>query len=120
MKALKSQYKEASKEVRISLAQLTSIFQKQIRVLHLAERRQRERACKRAAFIINPFKFTKELLGQKSSGRLVCSKEEINQHLKQTYSDPEREQELVECAVLIDPPELDVQFNMSQLKPKKV
>eukprot|EP00064_Thunnus_orientalis_P001631 superscaffoldBa00000112_g1634 len=40
--------------------------------------------------------FTKELLGQKRSGKLVCSQEDMDQHLKKTHSDLEREQELGE------------------------
>ncbi|KAJ8364106.1 hypothetical protein SKAU_G00129370 [Synaphobranchus kaupii] len=68
MKVLNSQYKEAREEERIGLAQLMCILRKKIRVLCRAEwhRRwqRRERARKRAAFIANLFKFTKELLGR--------------------------------------------------------
>ena len=42
-----------------------------------------------AAFIENPFGFTKKLLGQKSDGNLVCSNEELELHLQNTY--PSRE-----------------------------
>ncbi|KAK0151167.1 hypothetical protein N1851_007647 [Merluccius polli] len=90
----KRAYKAA--EERTGLAQLMCILRKNIRVLRRAEwhrRRRRERARKRAAFIANPFKFTKDLLGQKHSGKLASSQEDIDQHLKQTYSDPAREQE---------------------------
>ncbi|KAJ8333608.1 hypothetical protein SKAU_G00416160 [Synaphobranchus kaupii] len=67
-KALKSQYKEAGEKDRNGLAQLMCILRKKIRVLRRAEwhrRQHRKRARKHAAFIANPFKFTKELLGQK-------------------------------------------------------
>ncbi|KAJ8010015.1 hypothetical protein DPEC_G00070580 [Dallia pectoralis] len=83
-------------------------------------RRRRERARKRAAFIANPFKFTKDLLGQKRSGQLACSQEEIEHHLKETYSDPLREQELGECSTLINPPGPSVQFNMAELQLNEV
>ncbi|XP_062283087.1 uncharacterized protein LOC133987658 [Scomber scombrus] len=119
MKALKSQYKAAGEEERTGLAQLMCILRKNIRVLRRAEwhrRRRRERARKHAAFIANPFKFTKDLLGQKRSGKLASSQEDIDQHLKQTYSDPAREQELGECNTLIEPPEPDMQFDMSELQ----
>ncbi|XP_051969484.1 LOW QUALITY PROTEIN: uncharacterized protein LOC127634119 [Xyrauchen texanus] len=122
MKILKRQYRQAGKEERIGLAQLMSILRKKIRILRQAEwhrRRRRERARKRVAFIANPFKFTKELLGQKCSGQLICSQEEID-HLKETYSNPAREQELGECSTLIDPPGPSVQFNMSELHLKEV
>ena len=57
-----------------------------------------------AAFIENPFGFTKKLLGQKRDGNLVCSKEELELHLQNTYSDPSRELELGQCDILLDPP----------------
>ena len=113
MKALKSQYKVAGQEERTGLAQLMCILQKTIRVLRQAEwhqRWRRERARKRAAFITNPFKFTKDLLGQKRSGKLASSQKDIDQHLKQLYSDPAREQEFGESNNLIELPEPDVQF----------
>ena len=59
-------------------------------------------------------------MGQKRSGKLASSQEDINQHLKQTFSDPAREQELGECNILIDPPEPEVQFDMSELQLKEV
>ncbi|XP_061905517.1 uncharacterized protein LOC133651562 [Entelurus aequoreus] len=123
MKALKFQYKAAGHEERTGLAQLMCILRKKIRILRRAEwhrRRRRERARKRAAFIANPFKFTKDLLGQKRSGKLASSQDDIDQHLKQTYSDPAREQELGECNNLIDPPEPELQFDMSELQLKEV
>ena len=60
------------------------------------------------------------MLGQKRSGKLASSQEDIDQHLKQTYSDPAREQELGECNNLIEPPEPEVQFDMSELQLKEV
>ena len=65
---------------------------------------QKERARKQAAFIRNPFGFTKKLLGQKRDGNLVCSKEELELHLQNTYRDPNRELELGQCDILLDPP----------------
>ncbi|KAK1879795.1 Serine protease HtrA-like [Dissostichus eleginoides] len=41
-------------------------------------KRRRERARRRAAFLANPFKLTKQLLGQKRVGRLTCSRDDIN------------------------------------------
>ncbi|XP_063056078.1 uncharacterized protein LOC134450153 [Engraulis encrasicolus] len=119
MKALKYQYKEAGVEERFGLAQLISMHRRRIRTLRRAEwhrRRRRERSRKRAAFIANPYKFTKDLLGQKRSGRLSSSKEDIDQHLAQMFSDPRREEALGECDILIDPPEPEVQFDMAELK----
>ena len=52
--------------------------------------------------------------------KLASSQEDIDQHLKQTYSDHAREQELGECNIRIDPPEPEVQFDMSELQLKEV
>ena len=40
----------------------------------------------KTALTANPFKFTKELQVQEWRGELVCSKEETDHHLRQTYS----------------------------------
>lgn len=99
------------------------ILRKKIRVLHWAEwhwKRCCERARKRAAFISNPFKLTKDLPGQKRSGNLACLQEVLDHHLEQTYSNSEREKELGECNILIDPPDPEVQFDMSELQLKEV
>lgn len=78
-------------------------------------RRRKERARKRAAFLANPFKLTKQLLRQKRAGRLTCSKDAINNHLKATYSDPIREQLLGPCDALITLPEPSSDFNVKEL-----
>ncbi|GAA6093734.1 uncharacterized protein LOC111230470 [Tachysurus ichikawai] len=80
LKTLKKQYKAAGKEERGPLEELRCILRKKLLTLRRAEqhrRRQRERARRRAAFIRNPFEFTKQFLGQKKGGRLVSLKEEI-------------------------------------------
>lgn len=53
-------------------------------------KRRKEGARKRASFLANPFKLTKQLLGQKRTGGLTCSKEVMNNHLKATYSENNR------------------------------
>ena len=65
---------------------------------------QKERERKRAAFIGNPFSFTKKLVGQKRDGNLVCTKEELELHLQNTSSDPNRELGLGQYYILLDPP----------------
>lgn len=108
LKALKKQHKAASAEERSPLTELRLMLRKKLLTLRRAEqhRRQRtERARKRAAFINNPFGFMKELLGQKRSGCLDCSKEEVDKYLHDTFSDPTREQGLGQCKAVIRPPE---------------
>lgn len=65
-------------------------------------------------FIANPFEFTKQLLGQKQSGRLTYSKKEVDQYLDNTLSDPEREQELGLLGSLLDVPSPTVDFNIRE------
>ncbi len=84
---LKKQYKKATDEEKRPLAELQNILRKKLMILSRAEwdqRRGRERARKQAAFIANPFGFTKQLLGDKRSRRLECSIEEVNRFLQNT------------------------------------
>lgn len=74
-------------------------------------RRKKERARRRAAFLANPFGFTKQLLGEKCSGYLVCSKAEVDHYLKETYSNESREQDLGPCHALIDPSAPEQEFD---------
>ncbi|XP_059199347.1 uncharacterized protein LOC131979398 [Centropristis striata] len=123
LKLLKRQYKKAGEVERAGLADLRAILRKQLLTLRRAEfhrRRRKERARKRTAFLANPFKLTKQLLGQKRSGRLTCSKDTINDHLKATYSDPIREQPLDPCDALTIPPEPTLEFNLKEPCPSEV
>ncbi|KAJ8360173.1 hypothetical protein SKAU_G00166980 [Synaphobranchus kaupii] len=79
-----------------------------------------ERARKHAGFIVNPFGFTKQLLGQKCSSHLECSKEEIDHHLRNTYSNNAREQDLGNYRALITPPEPTSEFNDKEPTLKQV
>ncbi|KAK0148843.1 hypothetical protein N1851_010754 [Merluccius polli] len=88
LKSLRRRFKEAREEERGPLAELRNILRKRLMTLRRAEwhrRRRKERARKRAAFIANPFGFTKQLLGKKRSGQLTCSKAEIDLHLRDTF-----------------------------------
>lgn len=87
---MRRRFKEAREEERGPLAEFHAILRKKLMTLRRAEwhrRRRKERARKRAAFIANPFGFTKQLLGKKRSGRLTCSKVEISRHLRDTFCD---------------------------------
>lgn len=107
----------AGDEEREGLADLRAILRKELLTLWRAEnhrRRCRERARRRAAFLANPFKLTKDLLGQKRIGRLTCSREAINDHLKSTYSDSRRDQPLGTCKALITPLEPTTDFDLKE------
>ncbi|XP_056097411.1 uncharacterized protein LOC130076370 [Rhinichthys klamathensis goyatoka] len=114
LKNLRQQFKAASEEERGPIAELRSIIRKKLITLRRAEwhrRRRKERSRRRAAFLVNPFGFTKQLLGQKRSGQLTCSKAEVDHHLKQSYSDEYREQDLGPCRFLINPPAPAMDFD---------
>lgn len=86
LKVLRKQHKKASDEERGPLAEFRATL-----LTEYHRRRRRERAQKRPALIANPFQFTKQLLGQKKSGKLMCSREHLDEYLRTTYSDPRTE-----------------------------
>ncbi|XP_067284127.1 uncharacterized protein [Pseudorasbora parva] len=123
LKSLRRKFKEAREEERGPLAELRVILRKKLMTLRRAEwhrRRRKERARKRAAFIANPFGFTKQLLGKKRSGRLTCSKVEIDRHLRDTFCDRSREQDLGHCQHLIDPPAPTLDFDRKEPSWKEI
>lgn len=112
---MKRQFKGATEDMKPGLAELRGILRKKLLTLRRAEwhrRRAKERAKRRAAFLVNPFGFTKQLLGQKRSGQLTCSKEEIDAYLHDTYSDAARAEDLGEYRHLINPPTPTIDFNI--------
>ena len=93
IRQLTKQYKEANETQKAALAELREDCKLKLKRLRQAEnnRKQRKkRNQKRAEFIMNPFKFTKKLLNDKTSGQLVISKDEIEKHIKKIHSDSER------------------------------
>lgn len=106
VRALKKQHKAAGEEECARLAELRLCRAEQHR------RRRRERARKRAAFINNPFSFMKWLLGQKRSERLTCSKEEVDKHLNDNFSDASRDRDLGHCKAVITLPEPAETFDL--------
>ncbi|XP_061902037.1 uncharacterized protein LOC133649222 [Entelurus aequoreus] len=123
LRVLRSQYRKASENEKAALAELRGVVRDRLLTLRRAEwhrKRGKERARKRSAFIANPFGFTKKLLGEKRSGQLSCPEEEINLHIKNTYSDGMREQDLGHCAALICPPEPCILFDISEPTLKEV
>ncbi|XP_077380867.1 uncharacterized protein LOC144020874 [Festucalex cinctus] len=123
LRTLKKQFKRATEEEKQPLAELHNILRKKLTTLRRAEwhrRRGRERARKRADFIANPFRFAKRLLGDKRSGRLECSSEEVNYFLRNTMTDPLREEELGHNKALISPAPPTVEFKVSEPSLKEV
>lgn len=98
-------------------------MQKKLMTLRRAEahrRRRKEIARKRTAFLSNPFGSVKKLLGDKHSGQLSCSSQEVDQFLKNTLSDPLRDQPLDPQEALIEPPPPKVDFDFREPSLKEV
>lgn len=120
---LAKQFKIAGEEEKPPLAELRHTTRKRLTTLRRVEwhiRWRIERARKQSSFIANIFGFTKQLLGQKRSGRLDCSKEEVDDYLYNTLHDPDREQELGPQRALLDVPAPLVEFNISEPTWKEV
>ena len=96
IRSLKKLYKRASIEERQPLEELRGILRGELKTLRRAEwyRRRKERSRKRANFLSNPFGFARTLLGKKRNGNLEASEEEINNYLRDTMSDPAKEQDM--------------------------
>lgn len=123
LRLLGRQFKKAREEEKAGLAELRHTLRKRLTTLWRAEwhrRRGKERARKRVALISNPFGFTKKILGQKRSGHLACTEEEVNKYLSTTYSDSARDKELGPCKTLITPPEPTLAFNTREPTLKEV
>lgn len=104
-RSLRKLYKVASEKGK-QPPELRNILRKKLITLHRAEwhqRRGKDRERKRTAFISNSFVFTKKLLGDKRTGKLMCSTAEANTFLHDTLSDLERDQELGSQRALISP-----------------
>ena len=80
-----------------------------------AERRK-ERKRYRKEFIQDPHRFAKKLFDEKKGGKLECAKEELEKHLKETYTDPNRDTKLPAMDGLKKPTAPGRKFNMDGLK----
>ena len=90
---LKQQLREASPGRREGIEELLANVKKQILSLNRAERARKKRWGKRKermAFLGNPYGFARKLFEDSKSGVLKAGREEVESHLKKTYSDPLR------------------------------
>ena len=123
LRQLTRAYREATNDEKPALEELRGILRGRLKTLRRAEnsrRKRKERIRRRAQFTSNPFQFVKKLLGDKRSGRLECPREEVEQHLRDTHSDLDRQQELGECPQLLQPDDPIVAFDESEPKWKEV
>ncbi|GFN84981.1 reverse transcriptase [Plakobranchus ocellatus] len=82
--------------------------------LSRAESARKKRSQKRKnqeRFIRDPFQFARQLFQQPKSGTLTVDREELETHLKKTYSDPTREIPLEETTGLVWPAAPGIKFD---------
>ena len=101
LKSLKKRWLQAEedddKEKKQGLADLRKDVRKQLKSLRRAEAYARKRKLKeknRNRFLKNPYGFTSRTLGVPRSGTLQCNKEDLEDHLATTHSNPQRDEPL--------------------------
>jgi len=117
LRQLRKRWKRSEESEKEGIKALRQVLQAQLSALRKAERRRRvkrQKEKRRAQFIANPYKFVSELLGGKKSGRLQCPQEELEKHLRETYSDKDREKPLGECRLLNEQPLPSVAFDLKE------
>ena len=122
-KKLRASWNEALPEEREGLKALYEDVKKQHRQIMRSERRmqrKKERHRCRRNFVKNPYKFAKGIFIESKSGNLECTKEELENHLRCTYSDPTREVEMPEIHGTRRPAEPGIPFNLGDIKKKEV
>ncbi|XP_060589960.1 uncharacterized protein LOC132745155 [Ruditapes philippinarum] len=117
LRSLRKQYKQSSMVEKEGIKQLREQIRSRLKSLTNAERlrrKRREKTKKRTAFISNPYKFTKELLGEEKCGKLESSRNEVEEYLKETHSDPHRSESLGECGRIQPVDEPAIPLNMKE------
>jgi len=119
LKALSNRWKRAEQSEKEALSKLREDLRTRLNSLSKAERtrkKRKERERRRAAFISNPFRFTKRMLGTKTSGKLTCSVEEVEDYLRITHGDSNRETEIGDLEELQDPQPPTQEMDCSEIK----
>ena len=123
LKSIRKQYKRANEVERIGLHQIRDDIREKLKRLRNAERIRRtrkERSKKRSQFVKDPYKFTKTLLGDERSGRLASSQEDIENYLKRTHTDEQRETPLRDCPRVLPEKQPEVAFELKEPTWKEV
>ena len=82
--------------------------------------RRKESKRKREQFLKNPYAATKKLFTESKRGRLNCSKLELDDHIRKTYSDPLRDEPLPPMEGLKHPTSPGVKFQLGDFKEKEL
>lgn len=87
---LRKRWRKAAPEEKEGLKALWDNLKQRLAKLRRAERLRRRRKRKekeRKDFFKDPFRYARQLLDKKRSGKLAISKEELEQHIKGQYTD---------------------------------
>ena len=127
LRSLRRRWKEAKEsnceEQMTALKELRDGERDRLKSLRKAEQSAKKRKTKeraRSAFLKNPYGFAKKTLGENRSGEMECTREELENHLRQTHSDPMRDEELEILPELDLPPPPTFAFDESDIKWKEV
>ena len=82
--------------------------------------RRKERRRAREQFLKNPNEAAKKLFTEARSGKLKCTKEELDAHVRQTYSDPNRAEPLSDMRGLKRPTAPGVSYQLGPIREKEV
>jgi len=63
----------------------------------MTKTQKREKTKKIPAYLVNPYTYIKDLLGEEKSGKLENSHDEVEQCLRETHSNPFLEDPLGNC-----------------------
>ena len=122
-RSLKNLLRDAKEIEKPGIRELLDDIHKQILTISRAENLRKRRKRKRKTrenFYKNPFKFAKSLFTEGKSGVLNVPQEELEAHLKKTYSDSLKDVPLAPFDDVPRPPEPEKKFNMSYITMKEV
>ena len=120
---LQKRRKSALPEEQEGLRAMFEDLKEKSRDLQRKERRcsrRKESRRAREQFVKDPYGTAKKLFTEARSGKLKCTKEELDTHVRQTYSDPKRNDPLPDMRGLKHPTTPGVRFQLGPIKEKEV
>ncbi|KAL0188639.1 hypothetical protein M9458_015738, partial [Cirrhinus mrigala] len=120
---LRKNWRKATHAEREGLKVLWEEVRKRLAGLRRAERirkRSQRKQKERANFFKDPFKYARQLLEEKKSGKLEITREKLEQHVKEQYSDPQRSVPLGTPGYVPQPAKPTAEFNIMPPKLSEV
>ncbi|KAL6489820.1 hypothetical protein MHYP_G00001650 [Metynnis hypsauchen] len=117
---LRKNWRKATQAEKEGLKALWEEVRKRLAGLRRAERirkRNRRKEKERASFFKDPFKHARQLLEEKKTGKLEITREQLEQHVREQYSDPQRSVPLGTPGHVPQPAQPTAEFNT---KPPKI